>query len=128
MREILDSAPTNDATTLAVNKWGRPWTDGGWRASFRKLIKRLEDAGKVQPGLTFHGLRHTVGTQLAEEGFDTETIKAFLGQKSSRMAEHYTRRANTQRRVEAAVVSIDDQRRNRVKMQNTSQNSGKKEA
>jgi integrase len=31
------------------------------------------DRGLVGPGLTFHGLRHTVGTQLLEAGHDIDT-------------------------------------------------------
>jgi integrase len=34
------------------------------------LRDQLENEGKVGTGLTFHGLRHTVGTKLADAGAD----------------------------------------------------------
>lgn len=54
----------------------------------------LSDAaavGKVQPGLSFHGLRYTQGTKLAEAGCDAPTIAAVLGQATTKIAEHYPR-------------------------------------
>src|SRR5262249_43202327 len=35
-REILDAGPTHSAVTLCANSNGRPWTDDGFRASWRK--------------------------------------------------------------------------------------------
>jgi integrase len=66
LKTILDEAPPSDATTLAVSSRGQSWTEDGFRTSWRKLRLRLEAAGNVQPGLTIHGLRHTVATILRE--------------------------------------------------------------
>lgn len=49
--------------------------------------------GAVQPGLTRRGLRHTVGTILAEMGKDNGTIALVLGHATEAMAKHYLRRA-----------------------------------
>jgi integrase len=43
-------------------------------------MKRLEGDGKVGPGLTFHGLRHTVGTLLIEAGVELDIVRRWLGQ------------------------------------------------
>ena len=57
-----------DPPTLAVTSRGTPWTESGFRASFFKLIRKLVKDGKVAPGLTFHGLRHTLGKQTIRSG------------------------------------------------------------
>jgi hypothetical protein len=46
-----------------------------------KFLGRLEEQGKVGPGLTIHGLRHTSGTLMHELGFDKDTIADMLGQE-----------------------------------------------
>jgi integrase len=68
LKEILDGAPRHQASTLAANSHGRTWTGSGFRASWRTLRIKLEQQGKVELGLTIHGLRHTVATILREEG------------------------------------------------------------
>ncbi len=49
-------------------------------------MAKLKREGKIGDGLTFHGLRHTVGTLLVEAGFDIDTIRRWLGQKTLAMA------------------------------------------
>ena len=107
LRTILDEAPPSDAPTLAVSSRGESWTEDGFRTSWRKLRLRLEAAGKVQPGLTIHGLRHTVATILREEGFDERTIADALGQKSESMARHYSRDADLTQKMTTVVESFD---------------------
>ncbi|MEJ0052471.1 MAG: tyrosine-type recombinase/integrase [Methylovirgula sp.] len=63
---FLEPAAKHDAVTLAVTTKGTPWTESGFNATFIKTMRSLERAGKVEAGLTFHGLRHTVGTLLVE--------------------------------------------------------------
>jgi hypothetical protein len=90
---------------------GKPFTGSGFRCEFFKLIGRLEKTGKVGIGLTFHGLRHTVGKRLADAGCDTRDIQAWLGHKTAAMAEHYAKEADQKRRVRGAVVKLDRARR-----------------
>ena len=99
----LAAMPAHDAITLCVNSRGLPWTLQGFSCSFRKAIKQLEQANQAGQGLTFHGLRHTVATTLAEAGVSEEDIAAVLGQKTSRMAAHYAREADRTRRTKAAI-------------------------
>jgi integrase len=75
----------------------------GFISSFQKFRKKLEAKGDVSPGLTFHGLRHTVATVLAEAGVEAETIAAWLGQRSTAMAMHYSREANRHSQVRAVL-------------------------
>jgi integrase len=106
LRQALREAPTHNAITLCANSRGRPWTASGFRASFRKELKKLEEKQLIHPGLTFHGLRHTVATVLVEAGVSAEDVAAVLGQRSSKMAEHYSREADRSRRSKAAIQKL----------------------
>ncbi len=117
LRAVLAEAPKHDALTIAVTSRGRPWTASGFRASWRTFRLKLEAEGKIAPGLTFHGLRHTVGTILAEEGFDDRTIADALGQSTEAMARHYSRDADRSRKMAGVVRRMDvaeNKRRARV--------------
>ena len=107
LRRILDGAPKHDAVTMAANSRGRPWTESGFRASFFKFIRKLESEGLVGPGLTFHGLRHTVATILREIGYDNETIADALGQSSPGMAMHYAKEADLRKKMTGVVKRFD---------------------
>jgi integrase len=100
---VLAQAPLHDAITLCANSRGLPWTSDGFRASLRTFLKGLEKEKRVEPGLTFHGLRHTVATVLREAGVDREAIATWLGQESVEMAQHYSRGADTLMRNRAIV-------------------------
>jgi integrase len=106
LRKALREAPSHDAITLCANSRGKPWTGSGFRASFRKELKKLEARKAIQPGLTFHGLRHTVATVLVEAGVSAEDVAAVLGQRSSKMANHYSREADRSRRSNAAIRKL----------------------
>ncbi|KQX40897.1 MULTISPECIES: tyrosine-type recombinase/integrase [unclassified Ensifer] len=103
----LAKAPKHDATTLCANSRGQPWTYNGFSTNWDKLKKKLEKAGLVQPGLTLKGLRHTVGTILAEMGKDNGTIALVLGHATEAMAKHYSRRADRTRQTTAAVADFE---------------------
>jgi integrase len=63
--------------------------------------------GKVGSGLTFHGLRHTVGTLLIEAGYDIDTVRRWLGQKTLAMAIHYSKTADTSDRMKGVIKKFD---------------------
>jgi len=102
----LESAPKHDALTLCANSYGKPWSVSGFRASWRPIRMKLEEEGKVQPGLTLKGLRHTVATVLREMGKDYATIAEALGQKTEAMAKHYSRRADMSKKNTATVTDL----------------------
>lgn len=102
-------APTHNAITLCANSRGRPWTTDGFRSSFFKFLKTLEAEGKIGAGLTFHGLRHTKGTDLADQGLEKGEIALWLGQKSEAMAAHYSRHADLKRKMERVVDKLENE-------------------
>jgi integrase len=107
LASLMASAAPHDAITLAASSNGTPWTSDGFRASFNKAMKKLEREGKVGPGLTFHGLRHTVGTLLIEAGVELDIVRRWLGQKTLAMAIHYSEGANTSEQMSGAVLKFD---------------------
>lgn len=98
--------PVDAASQLVINKNGVPYTPDGFRTMLWKLIHRLETEGKVLPGLTFHGLRHTAATTLAELGASTGEIKAMLGHKSDAMAALYAQEAEQGRLGARAIERL----------------------
>jgi integrase len=108
---ILEAAPKHDAITLLASSRGRPWTEDGFRSSFFRLINRLETEELIGAGLTFHGLRHTVGKLLKEDGASDEDIAIALGQKTTAMARHYSAEADTRTRMTASTVRFDPRKK-----------------
>jgi integrase len=106
LRVILDQAP-RVATTIVAGAMGRPWLEATLRKEFRTLIVRLEHAGRVGHGLTFHGLRSTAGKTLADLGADVRAIQALLGHRTAAMALHYSNEADRRRAATAAVHMLE---------------------
>lgn len=113
LREILD-ATARVSPLIVIGKKGKPYTADTLRNLFFRLIGKLAKAGQVGPGLSFHGLRHTLGTRLAEAGCDAQTIASVLGQRSTSMAEHYSRTANRRGNASAAIRKLEHADRNAV--------------
>jgi integrase len=107
LQKILANAPSHSAITLCANSNGYPWTESGFRASWRKLRIRLEQEKKIGDDLTLYGLRHTVAVILREAGYDERTIADALGQKTIEMARHYSQGADLRRKMRGVVASFD---------------------
>lgn len=111
--KALEQSPQHEATTLCANSRGKTWTYNGFSTNWYKLKVRLEKEGKIQPGLTLKGLRHTVATILAEMGKDSGTIALVLGHATEAMAKHYSRRADRTRQVTGAFIDLQAELTNR---------------
>lgn len=105
--DVLSKSPSHDAVTLCANSFGRPWTESGFRASWRTVRSRLEKEGRIGPSLTLYGLRHTVAVILRESGADERTIADALGQKTIEMARHYAKGADLKRKMRGVVADFD---------------------
>ena len=111
----LDDAPAHDAITVCAKADGTPWSKSGFDGAWQKARAPLLEAGKIEPGVTLKGLRHTVATILAEMGYDARAIADMLGQKTTAMGEHYSRRANRADKLGKMVVNFDAEIRRRGK-------------
>lgn len=103
-----------DPPSLVVSSYGKQWTESGFRASFFKLIGKLKKEEKVRPGLTFHGLRHTVGKLIMEAGGSKEDVAMILGDRSIAMAEHYSREHEKKGRVSATMLKLERTERGKI--------------
>jgi integrase len=107
-KAILDAAKEKrgDAVQIAVTTAKTPWTASGYRASFFKRLKTLELAKAVQPGCTFHGLRHTIAT-MARNGEESDfRVAAAIGDRSTAMAAIYGRDADRARAQGAILEGV----------------------
>lgn len=77
LRDLLDAAPRT-AETIMTGLRGRTMTVSGFRAMFFRRLRGLEREGLVRPGLTFHGLRHSLASALAEAGCTPQQIQAII--------------------------------------------------
>jgi integrase len=103
----ISEAPAHDAISICANSRGLPWTISGFQSSWAKYKSKLEREGLIAHGLTLKGLRHTVGTILAEMGYDPQSIADLLGHETSQMAHHYSKRANRTKKVNAIIKDFD---------------------
>ncbi|MGM4872896.1 tyrosine-type recombinase/integrase [Bradyrhizobium sp. 956_D2_N1_5] len=107
LAHILAVSPHHNAITIAATTSATPWTESGFNSSFIKAMAALKKVGKIGQGLTFHGLRHTVGTLLIEAGYDIDTVRRWLGQKTLAMAIHYSHSADTSEKMREVVGRLD---------------------
>lgn len=107
LKEAIDRDGRN-AVTVVVGERGRTMTAGGFKGMFFKLIGELKAKDVIPPGLTFHGLRHTVGTRLAEAGASDTVIQSMLGHKTPAMAQRYRRDAAQKKGAEIAMGMLEN--------------------
>lgn len=90
------------ALQVCITSRGMPWTETGYNASWSKFRNKLVKDGKIAPGLTMHGGRHTTGTLLKEAGAHDDDIKLV----GITMAGHYSREANMPDDLENKVINL----------------------
>lgn len=113
LRAALDATPRR-SPVIVVGERGAPFTEDGFRARFFRVIRSLTAEGRVAPGLTFHGLRHTAATALADAGCSTRDIMAVTGHKTEVQPATYTATADRKRRFSAAIQRLEETTENGV--------------
>lgn len=95
LKQLLDQRVSKvvPALQLCLNSRKQPWSESGFRASFFKRVRALHQEGKVRHGLTFHGLRHTIGAIARESGNSEFDVSTAIGDRSTAMAAVYGRDA-----------------------------------
>jgi integrase len=73
--------------------------------AFRSRFKR--EMREIHIDKTFHGLRKTVGSHLAEKGSSINEIAALLGHKTLSMAALYTKQADKTKMISSAISVLD---------------------
>jgi integrase len=109
LRAVIQVAPKR-TTQIVCTRKGKAFTESGFRASFFKLLRKLASERKIGTGLTFHGLRTTIATRLADRGNDSRTIMAITGHTTESQVATYTEGADRRRRAVAGIASLERSR------------------
>jgi integrase len=104
---LIEARPPSDHDRLCLNSYGRPWTVGGFNAALANSMTVLKKKGVVGNDLTFHGLRHTVGTLLRGLTDDLDLIRRWLGHKNLHMTVHYSEDADMSASMDAVMTRFD---------------------
>lgn len=126
LKSILDEAKEARGSTLqiATTSTGTAWTQNGFRASFFKLVRKLVDEGHMQPGCTFHGLRHTLGAAARDAGESESRVAAAIGDRSPAMAQIYGRDAD-RRGAQIAILDAHQKRFANIDWKTRTENASK---
>jgi integrase len=91
LTEVLNETDTGrEADTIVVTKRGQTYTRDGLDTMFHRLKTTLAEEGLIRKGLTFHGLRKSLGRDLAAAGMSENDIAGALGHANPASARPYT--------------------------------------
>jgi integrase len=93
-----------------VNQQGRPYTRDGLDSVFDQLKRELVKAQQIRPGLTFHGLRKSLGKRAADAGFSELDIAAALGHTNPASSRPYTVEAARKSGARRVIQALDKRR------------------
>jgi integrase len=93
--------------TLVINRLGKHYTRDGLDSVFEKLKVGLVRENLIRAGLTFHGLRKSLGKRAADAGFSENDIGATLGHSSPASARSYTIEAARTTGAKRVIQALD---------------------
>ena len=111
LKTILDAKDDRPGEWVVVNSLGRPYTRDGLDSVFDKLKRDLVKAKAIRPGLTFHGLRKSLGKRAADAGFSELDIAAALGHSSPASSRPYTVEAARKSGARRVIKALDRAKR-----------------
>ncbi|WP_025897220.1 tyrosine-type recombinase/integrase [Sneathiella glossodoripedis] len=106
LKAILDKMDRK-SPWIVLNTRGKPYTSSGFQTQFQKLKRSLIEQGKIGEGLTFHGLRVTVATRLAEAGCTINEIRAVTGHTTNDSVERYVRTVDQKGQAQKAMQKLE---------------------
>jgi integrase len=109
LRAALDAA-ARDHVVIITTEFGRPFTVDGFSGFMRDAINAAGLPLDCKP----HGLRKTLGNELADAQVSTHGIQAALGHTTLEQAHNYTRESNRKRGGRRAIEQLDDHRENKL--------------
>jgi integrase len=102
LRAILDATPLTGLSTFLVTKSGRRFTGANFSAQFRVWC----DAAGLPETVTYHGLRATGCTLLADAGATAHEIAAWSGHMTLAEVQRYTKGADQKRLARSALTKL----------------------
>lgn len=107
LRIILDQTKKT-AVTIVTGIRGNSYAGvDGFKSNFQKERNRLAKEGYIGKDCTFHGLRHTVLTAVAEEGATAAEIMSLSGHRQESQVRRYTETATRKKSAEKMVSLLD---------------------
>jgi integrase len=106
----LDAPDSKPGDWVVVNSLGKPYTRDGLDSVFDQLKRNLVKAKTIRPGLTFHGLRKSLGKRAADAGFSELDIAAALGHSSPASSRPYTVEAARKSGARRVIQALDKKR------------------
>jgi hypothetical protein len=91
---------TRTSTFIATRYNGKAWENElQMQSQVSHWLKEQERAGLLAPGATLHGLRATYASAKKRDGASDSEVAAALGDRTTRMGEHYTRHVEAEAKV-----------------------------
>ncbi|MDX0254292.1 integrase [Sinorhizobium meliloti] len=105
-RQLSDAlAPLpRDTGHVLINAYGNPFSEKSLTGMMAHWTKQAD----IPAGYTLHGLRHSFGNWLAENGATARQIQEAMGHSSQREADRYLKKANRKRLVSDAFLIGED--------------------
>jgi integrase len=104
---ILDAPDDEPGERVVINSLGKPYTRDGLDSVFDRLKRDLVKAKAIRAGLTFHGLRKSLGKRAADAGFSELDIAAALGHSSPASSRPYTVEAARKSGARRVIRALD---------------------
>jgi enterobacteria phage integrase len=108
LREALDAMPRTHVTIINT-EYGRPFTVNGFSQFMRNAMKAAGLPLDCKP----HGLRKSLGRDMADADASAHDIMAQLGHTSLKEAERYTREADRKRGARRAAFKLQVYKENK---------------
>lgn len=100
--ELAEWAKDKKALTILWNERNQPHVPRALTNGFGKALREHPHLA----GLTFHGLRATCATALAEDGATVHEIASITGHQTLQMVQHYSKGADKKRRATKAIAKM----------------------
>lgn len=109
LRKTLDALPENDPYYFSHRRQAVKPRDH--RGSVQGMLERACKAarvpyGRAKGGLTFHALRHTGATRLAEAGVSMRVIQEIGGWRSLRQLERYVSPSDREKKQAVDLIAV----------------------
>jgi integrase len=94
---ILNATDDKPSEWVVTSSLGKPYTRDGLDSAFDQLKLDLVKTKTIRAGLTFHGLRKSLGKRAADAGFSELNIAAALGHSSPASSRPYKQKRPARR-------------------------------
>lgn len=106
---FLLEADADSEGFVVLDQNGEPFEEANaLQTRSSKYLVALGKTGRVGPGLTLHGLRHTAGKAIADGGGTLRAVQQALSHKTTRMALYYSDQADKKRALLDAASAFDE--------------------